>query len=148
MIKKPIKKTILYSHKLLPKVNIPIKRKKRLNKTIIVFKENRKLTNSYVLRKRLLAESCWIEFKAGIKKIVIAIKAMKVILIKIIKLLLFWREKFNSFGRRELIISGLKLLSRKAIMQIKEEIKNIWYPRIHWIIRVLSPSDFWTAMAL
>ena len=66
----------------------------------IVFGENWKLTNSYVLRKRLFAESCWIEFKAGIKKIVMAIKAIDVIFVKIIKLLVFWREKFSSFGRR------------------------------------------------
>ena len=68
--------------------------------TIIVFGENWKLTNSYVFRKRLFAESCWIEFKAGIKKIVMAIKAMEVILIKIIKLLVFWSEKFNSLGSK------------------------------------------------
>ena len=148
MIKKPIKKIKLYSHKLLPKVNIAINRKKRLNNTIIVFKENRKLTNSYVFRKRLLAESCWIEFNAGIRKIVIEIRAIKVIFKKIIKSLLFWREKFNSFGSRELIIPGLKLLNKNATIQIKEEIINIWYASIHWIILVLSPRDFWTAMAL
>ena len=88
------------------------------------------------------------ELRAGRRKIVIAIKATEVILIKIKKLLALDSEKLRPDGRRVLTIPGTKLLKKKAMMQITSVIKNIWYPRMPWIILVLSPNDFCTAIAL
>ena len=115
---------------------------------IIVFTEKRKLINSYVLRKRLLAESWWIEFKAGRRKIEIAINATVVILIKIKKLLELDKEKLSPEGRRVLTIPGTRLLKKKEMIQMTIVIKNIWYPSIPWIILVFRPKDFCTAIAL
>ena len=114
----------------------------------IVFPEKWKLTNSYVLRNKLLAESCWIEFKAGRRKMVIAIKAIEVIFIKINKLLELDREKFSPEGRNVLTIPGTRLLKKKAKIQMTRVIINIWYPRTPWIILVFRPKDFCTAIAL
>ena len=115
---------------------------------ITVFNEKRKLTNSYVLRKRLLAESWWIEFKAGSRKIVIAINATDVIFIKIKKLLELDKEKLSPEGRSVLTIPGTRLLKKKAKMQIPSVNTNIWYPMIPWIILLFNPNDFCTAIAL
>ena len=115
---------------------------------ITVFNEKQKLTNSYVLRKRLLAESWWIEFKAGSRKIVIAINATDVIFINIKKLLELDKEKLSPEGRSVLTKPGTRLLKKKAKIQMTSVIVNIWYPRIPCIILVFSPSDFCTAIAL
>ena len=88
------------------------------------------------------------ELSAGRRKIVIAIKATEVIFIKIKKLLALDSEKLSPDGRSVLTIPGTRLLKKKAIMQMTNVIKNIWYPRIPWIILVFRPSDFWTAIAL
>ena len=88
------------------------------------------------------------ELSAGRRNIVIAIKATEVILIKIKKLLALDSEKLSPDGRSVLTIPGTRLLKKKAMMQITSVIKNIWYPRIPWIILVLRPSDFCTAIAL
>ena len=101
-----------------------------------------------MLRKRLLAESWWIEFKAGRRKIEIAINATVVILIKIKKLLELDKEKLSPEGRSVLTILGTRLLKKKAKVQIHRVIINIWYPRIPWIILVFKPNDFCTAIAL
>ena len=92
---------------------------------IIVFTEKRKLTNSYVLRNKLLAESCCIEFKAGRRKMVIAKNATEVILIKIKKLLEFDKEKLSPEGRSVLTIPGTRLLKKKAKIQMARVIVNI-----------------------
>ena len=115
---------------------------------ITIFTEKRKLTNSYVLRKRLLAESWWIEFKAGSRKIVIDINATDVIFIKIKKLLELDKEKLSPEGISVLTIPGTRLLKKKAKMQIPKVIINIWYPRMPWIILVFNPNDFCTEIAL
>ena len=88
------------------------------------------------------------ELREGRRKIVIAIKATKVIFIKIKKLLALDSEKLSPDGRRVLTIPGTRLLKKKAKIQMISVIKNIWYPRIPWIILVLRPSDFCTAIAL
>ena len=88
------------------------------------------------------------ELRAGRRKIVIAIKATEVIFIKIKKLLALDSEKLSPDGRSVLTISGTRLLKKKAMIQIISVIKNIWYPRIPWIILVFRPSDFCTAIAL
>ena len=115
---------------------------------ITVFTEKWKLTNSYVLRNKLLADSCWIEFKAGRRKIVIAINATEVIFIKIKKLLELDKEKLSPEGRSVLTIPGTRLLKKKAKMQIPSVNTNIWYPMIPWIILLFNPNDFCTAIAL
>ena len=88
------------------------------------------------------------ELRAGSRKIVIAIKATEVIFIKIKKLLALDSEKLSPDGKSVLTIPGTRLLKKKAMMQMTSVIKNIWYPRMPWIILVFSPSDFWTAIAL
>ena len=88
------------------------------------------------------------ELSAGRRKIVIAIKATEVIFIKIKKLLELDSEKLRPDGRRVLTIPGTRLLKKKAKIQMISVIKNIWYPRILWIILVLRPNDFCTAIAL
>ena len=88
------------------------------------------------------------ELRAGRRKIVIAIKATEVIFIKIKKLLALDSEKLRPDGRSVLTIPGTRPLKKKAKIQIISVIKNIWYPRIPWIILVFSPSDFCTAIAL
>ena len=95
-----------------------------------------------------MAESCWIELRAGRRKIVIAINATEVIFIKIKKLLELDKEKLSPEGSSVLTIPGTRLLKKKAMIQMTSVIKNIWYPRIPWIILVFSPSDFCTAIAL
>ncbi len=115
---------------------------------MIVLTEKRKLTNSYVLRNKLLAESPWIELSAGRRNIVIAINATDVILIKIKKLLELDKEKLSPEGRKLLTIPGTRPLKKKANIQMNRAIINIWYPRIPWIILVFSPNDFCTAIAL
>ena len=115
---------------------------------IKVFTEKWKLTNSYVLRNKLFTESCWIELRAGRRKIVIATNATVVILIKIKKLLELDKEKLSPEGRSALTIPGTRLLKKKAKMQIPRVIINIWYPRMPWIILVFKPNDFCTAIAL
>ena len=115
---------------------------------MIVFTEKRKLTNSYVLRNKLLAESPWIELSAGRRNIVIAINATDVILIKIKKLLELDKEKLSPEGRSVLTILGTRLLKKKAKIQMTRVIVKIWYPRMPWIILVFRPSDFCTAIAL
>ena len=101
-----------------------------------------------MLRNKLLAESCWIELRAGRRKIVIAINATEEILIKIKKLPALDSEKLSPEGRSVLTIPGTMLLKKKAKIQMTSVIKNIWYPRMPWIILVFSPSDFCTAIAL
>ena len=88
------------------------------------------------------------ELRAGRRKIVIAINATEVILIKIKKLLALDREKLRPDGRSVLTIPGTRLLKKKAKIQMISVIKNIWYPRMPWIILVFRPSDFCTAIAL
>ena len=88
------------------------------------------------------------ELSAGRRKIVIAIKATEVILIKIKKLLALDSEKLSPDGRSVLTIPGTRLLKKKAKIQMISVIKNIWYPRMLWIILVFSPNDFCTAIAL
>ena len=88
------------------------------------------------------------ELRAGRRKIVIAINATEVIFIKIKKLLALDSEKLRPDGRSVLTIPGTRLLKKKAMMQMTSVIKNIWYPRIPWIILVFRPSDFCTAIAL
>ena len=88
------------------------------------------------------------ELRAGRRKMVIAIKATEVIFIKIKKLLALDSEKLSPDGRSLLTIPGTRLLKKKAMMQMTSVIKNIWYPRIPWIILVVRPSDFCTAIAL
>ena len=65
------------------------------------------------------------ELRAGRRKIVIAIKATEVILIKIKKLLALDSEKFSPDGRSVLTIPGTRLLKKKAMIQIISVIKNI-----------------------
>ena len=88
------------------------------------------------------------ELREGRRKIVIAIKTTKVIFIKIKKLLALDSEKLRPDGRSVLTMLGTRLLKKKAKIQIISVIKNIWYPRIPWIILVFSPNDFCTAIAL
>ncbi len=88
------------------------------------------------------------ELRAGRRKIVIAIKATEVILIKIKKLLSLESEKLSPDGRSVLTMPGTRLLKKKAMIQITIVIKNIWYPSIPWIIFVFRPKDFCTAIAL
>ena len=88
------------------------------------------------------------ELRAGRRKIVIAIKATEVILIKIKKLLSLESEKLSPDGRSLLTMPGTRLLKKKAMIQITIVIKNIWYPSIPWIIFVFRPKDFCTAIAL
>ena len=95
-----------------------------------------------------MADSCWIEFKAGRRKMVIAINATEDIFIKIKKLLELDKEKLSPEGRSVLTILGTRLLKKKAKIQIHRVIKNIWYPRIPWIILVFKPNDFCTAIVL
>ena len=68
--------------------------------------------------------------RAGRRKIVIAINATVVILIKIKKLLALDSEKLSPDGRSILTIPGTRLLKKKAMIQMTSVIKNIWYPRI------------------
>ena len=79
-----------------------------------------------MLRNKLLAESCWIELRAGRRKIVIAINATDVILIKIKKLLELDKEKLSPEGRSVFTIPGTRLLKKKAMIQMISVIKNIW----------------------
>ena len=65
------------------------------------------------------------ELRAGRRKIVIAIKATDVILIKIKKLLALDSEKLSPDGRSVLTIPGTRLLKKKAKIQIISVIKNI-----------------------
>ena len=65
------------------------------------------------------------ELSAGRIKIVIAINATKVILIKIKKLLAFDSEKLRPDGRSVLTIPGTRLLKKKAKMHMTKVIKNI-----------------------
>ena len=65
------------------------------------------------------------ELRAGRRKIVIAIKAIDVILIKIKKLLALDSEKLSPDGRSVLTIPGTRLLKKKAKIQIISVIKNI-----------------------
>ena len=88
------------------------------------------------------------ELRAGRRKIVIAINATEVIFIKIKKLLALDNEKLSPDGRSVLTILGTRLLKKNAMVQMTSVIKNIWYPRMPWIILVLSPNDFCTAIAL
>ncbi len=88
------------------------------------------------------------ELRAGRRKIVIAIKATEVILIKIKKLLALDREKLRPDGRSVLTIPGTRLLKKKAKIQMISVIKNIWYPRMPWMTLVFRPKDFCTAIAL
>ena len=88
------------------------------------------------------------ELRAGIRKIVIAIKATEVIFIKIKKLLVLDSEKLRPDGKSVLTIPGTRPLKKKAMIQMTSVIKNIWYPRIPWMTLVFSPSDFCTAIAL
>ena len=88
------------------------------------------------------------ELRAGRRKIEIAINATEVIFIKIKKLLTLDSEKLSPDGRRVLTIPGTRLLKKKAKIQMTNVIKNIWYPRIPWIILVLRPKDFCTAISL
>ena len=88
------------------------------------------------------------ELRTGRRKIVMAIKATEVIFKKIKKLLVLDSEKLSPDGRSVLTIPGTRLLKKKAMMQMTSVIKNIWYPRIPWIILVFRPSDFCTAIAL
>ena len=88
------------------------------------------------------------ELRAGRRKIVITINATEVILIKIKKLLALDSEKLSPDGRSVLTIPGTRLLKKKAMIQMTSVIKNIWYPRIPWIIIVFRPKDFCTAIAL
>ena len=88
------------------------------------------------------------ELRAGRRKIAIAINATEVILIKIKKLLALDSEKLSPDGRSVLTIPGTRLLKKKAMIQMTSVIKNIWYPRIPWIIIVFRPKDFCTAIAL
>ena len=88
------------------------------------------------------------ELRAGRRKIEIAIKATEVIFIKIKKLLALDNEKLSPDGRSVLTIPGTRLLKKKAMTQMTNVIKNIWYPRMPWIIFVFRPNDFCTAIAL
>ena len=88
------------------------------------------------------------ELRAGRRKIVITINATEVILIKIKKLLALDSEKLSPDGRSVLTIPGTRLLKKKAMIQMTSVIKNIWYPRIPWIILVFRPKDFCMAIAL
>ena len=65
------------------------------------------------------------ELRAGIRKIVIAIKATEVIFIKIKKLLVLDSEKLRPDGRIVLTIPGTRLLKKKAMIQMTSVIKNI-----------------------
>ena len=65
------------------------------------------------------------ELRAGRRKIVIAIKATEVILIKIKKLLALDSEKLSPNGRSVLTILGTRLLKKKAKIQMTSVIKNI-----------------------
>ena len=65
------------------------------------------------------------ELRAGRRNIVIAIKATKVILIKIKKLLAFDSEKLRTDGRSVLTIPGISLLKKKAMIQMTSVMKNI-----------------------
>ena len=65
------------------------------------------------------------EFRAGRRKIVIAINATEVIFIKIKKLLALDSEKLRPDGRSVLTILGTRLLKKKANIQIISVIKNI-----------------------
>ena len=65
------------------------------------------------------------ELSAGRRKIVIAIKATEVILIKIKKLLALDSEKLRPDGKSVLTIPGTRLLKKKAKIQIISVIKNI-----------------------
>ena len=65
------------------------------------------------------------ELSAGRRKIVIAIKATKVIFIKIKKLLALESEKLSPDGRSVLTIPGTRLLKEKAKMHMTKVIKNI-----------------------
>ena len=65
------------------------------------------------------------ELRAGRRKIVIAMKATEVILIKIKKLLALDSEKLRPDGRNVLTILGTRLLKKKAIKQITSVIKKI-----------------------
>ena len=64
------------------------------------------------------------ELSAGIRKIVIAIKATEVILIKIKKLLALDSEKLSPDGRSVLTIPGTRPLKKKAMIQMTNVIKN------------------------
>ena len=65
------------------------------------------------------------ELRAGRRKIVIAINATDVILIKIKKLLALDSEKLRPDGRSVLTIPGTRLLKKKAKMHMTNVIKNI-----------------------
>ena len=65
------------------------------------------------------------ELRAGRRKIVIAIKATEVILIKIKKLLAPDSEKLSPDGRSALTIPGTRLLKKNAMIQMTSVIKNI-----------------------
>ena len=65
------------------------------------------------------------ELSAGRRKIVIAIKATKVIFVKIKKLLVLDSEKLRPDGRSVLTILGIRLLKKKAMMQMINVMKNI-----------------------
>ena len=65
------------------------------------------------------------ELRAGRRKIVIAIKATEIILIKIKKLLALDSEKLSPDGRSVLTIPGTRLLKKKAMIQMINVIKNI-----------------------
>jgi len=65
------------------------------------------------------------ELRAGRRKIVIAIKATEVILIKIKKLLALDSEKLRPDGKSVLTIPGTRLLKKNAMIQMTSVIKNI-----------------------
>ena len=63
--------------------------------------------------------------RAGRRKIVIAINATEVIFIKIRKLLALDSEKLSPDGKNVLIILGIRLLKKKAIIHMTSVIINI-----------------------